>query len=403
MSGPLQPLERGGCFALARRPTLAKPRFAPEGWCSAEESDTLHRSCANKDGDQPTVKKRTATALVGLLATGGGAGSSLAGPLQDDSADQDAAGIILEQAAANRTSTGDPLGELIDRLQREGVKALRAVWAELGVGSEMFGDLDEDAAIEVAVFSIDLLGSGDDQTLLRISDQQESEYQYLALQRVDDTWRGLGTVDLWNQKEHPPHHRLEVLGDDDRWLVIRSLRGSGNGFERFQETWHAPDGGTLRSVLSYPVEGHVSGHAMPFDRTFTGTFAGLVKVGDLPAIDVDLSVTYTNGEAFEVDDLEALFTRSASVRYLYGEKRFELDEESSGMTETEIAGIFADDEQGFLRHNFVQLKAMATNDNEPKREWLRRFLARQEESTEKSVLTELLAPSEAAGEAATGE
>jgi len=306
---------------------------------------------------------------------------------------------LTPESAASDVS---PETTLLDSLRSGGIGKLRSLWKDLGINTDIFADRGDGDPIEVVRFAAELDGTDGEELLLTITDSSAWDYQFLALDHAESGWRNLGFVDVRNQRSGPPQHRIESLGGGGRWLVIRALKGGGSGFSRVHDTWYAA-GGSLQSVLSYPVEGHVNGHDMPFNRSFSGSPRGIGSDEGEPAVDVDLSIRYTNGELFSIEGLSELFTRTASIRYTLDEEadRFVLDEAESGMNEAEIEGIFGDDAEGFLRHNFTQLKEIAQSGDDLKRQWLRHFLEGREESSEKSVLQGLLEPREAVGEPAT--
>lgn len=314
---------------------------------------------------------------------------TLAALIGDPPIGGDVTDLIVEHARGQ--ANADPGAALVDGIARDGVAGVRRLWTELGIASDLFSGLEGDAPVSIERHSVELNGVDGDETLLRLSDSSGQEVQYLALRRDGDGWGTQGRVELRNQRLNPPWHRVEVLGNR-RWLVIQSLRGSGSGFERYQETWYAADG--LKPVLSFPSGGHVRGHGMPFNRTFTGTKIGLSAAEDRPVVEVEISAHYVNGDAIPIEGLTDLFTRSGVVRYRWDSEtsKFMLDEAGSALTEVEVVGIFADDAQGFLLHNFPQLRELALGDDDLKKRWLRRFLEARDDCTEKTVLQGLLDP-----------
>ncbi len=280
---------------------------------------------------------------------------------------------------------------LLEWLRSGGVGSLRKLWADLGITSDLFGGLADSTSLDIQQIPIDHGDTEAVEILFRITDSAASDFQYLALSHSAEQWTNLGIVEFRNQRSAAPEHAIEALDSERRWLVIRALKGSGNGFERRHESWYALESG-LPLALTYPVAGHVNGHGMPFNRTFTGARRGVRDHEGAATVDVDLSVQYTNGEQFAIEGLTELFTRSAALQYVFSvvEARFTLDESNSGMNEAEIDGIFADDVEGFLRHNFTQLKELAQSGDPLKREWLERFLDGREESSEKAILEDLL-------------
>ncbi|MGI9013897.1 MAG: hypothetical protein ACR2GY_06555 [Phycisphaerales bacterium] len=320
----------------------------------------------------PTIL-RTVVASA-LLSVGFGVSSAVA--MQDS----------FSQPAA------DPQAELVQSLRSKGMAGLRSLWTTLGITTDIFKDLDDTASITVTVNTFQVDGKGDNDTLLCMSDEAQVHMHLLVLSRNGDAWSSLGVINLWNQRATAPTLRMEVSGNDDRWLVVRSVGGSGAGFERVDETWYQQSGSAFTSVLSYPIAGSVEGHGLPFDRRFTGTLMGLKGEESSPHVDVQLTATYTCGSGIEVEGCDLLFERREAVRYTRASSSspFQIDEANSGFSAVEVAGLFADDEQGFLQHNFESLKSMAVNGDAPRRTWLKLFLDRQSESTEKAAIVAIL-------------
>jgi hypothetical protein len=310
----------------------------------------------------------------------------------------------IEGAQTPAAPSLSPTEALLDRLSREGLAALRAIWTETGVTSSLFSATAETAPLIVLRSSGDLDGSGGDELILTITDGSEVDYQILAMAHDGSSWSSRGAIELWNQRDAAPTHRLASIGGS-RWLVVRWSKASGAGFTCVQETWHRSTGSSFTSDLTYPVDGQVSGHGLAFDRTFQGTYTGVAAADGNAAVTVDLFARYTNGSRFAIEGLDELFTRQETARWVFdgAASRFDLDEAASGMTEAEIDGLFADDEQGFLLHNFDALRELASNGSDLQREWLRKFLATRDECSEKTILEAILQPATATGDAvATG-
>jgi len=307
----------------------------------------------------------------------------------------------VSDAASPAAPALSPTESLLDRLSREGLAALRAIWTDTGVASSMFSAAADTAPLIILRSSGDLDGAGGEELILTITDASETDYQLLVLAHDGSAWSARGVIELWNQRASAPTHRIAAAtsrdGGAERWLVVRWSKASGAGFTCAQETWHRSTGSAFAADLSYPVDGQVSGHGLAFDRAFQGTHTGVASADGSAAVTVDLFARYTNGSRFAIDGLDELFTRQETARWVFDGKagRFNLDEAASGMTEAEIDGLFADDEQGFLLHNFEQLRELAAGGSPAQREWLRRFLATRDECSEKTILEGILQPATA--------
>ena len=289
----------------------------------------------------------------------------------------------------------DPTTALINSLKTDGMRALRELWDDVGLANQtIFAELADSATLTIDHHAMEFDGNDDSETLLRITDSVQDDFHFLALSRGDDdSWVACGHINLWNQRQTQPAFRMEVLDDDRRWFVVRSLGGSGAGFEQSIETWYRPTGSAFVSVLSFPLEGQVTGHGLAFDRTFSGSLQSIKTDSGSPVITLNITATYTaNQDVLAINGVNALFSRRETVQYELGDdEQFTINDEASTMSDVEVKGLFADDASGFLKHNFEQLRTLAETGNEPQQTWLRRFLESQSDSTEKSTLESALA------------
>ena len=328
---------------------------------------------------------RSITALVlSLGCTAFAPGAAAQEGIGDDSGD---AAPAIEAAPALQT-----VDQVVDAIDARGVAGLREVWEQMGLGGgSLFGDLADTDSLSVSRGVGDVDGDGRDDAVLTVCDEEVSECQILILASGDAGLHALGTVDRYNQHSRTPEWRITAAESGARWFVVESMAGSGAGFDHVVATWYEPGDGGLSEVLEHSVEGHVSGHDMPFNRTFHSGSPRVSEDGSI-TIEVSFTATYTNGEAFEIEDLGELFVRSGTVRYRFDPDggAFEHDDDASDWTEAELAGVFSDDEQGFLQHNVAQLKEMALAGTDPQRSWLRKFLERCESCPEKDIVQNVL-------------
>lgn len=279
------------------------------------------------------------------------------------------------------------LSDLAEQVASRGSAALVRFLEHAG-GSTQF--TAEDEAIRLNRFEAELEpGSG--QVILQVSNDRGNDFEYILLEPRDGAWIHRGSVTLSGQRGEMPTHRIETTGDG-RWLVIRALRASGTGFSRSNETWYALGEAGLESVLSYPASGHVTGHGLPFDRSYDGYQAGLTSTDGVARLEVIFTAHYTNGQVYQIDGLDHLFSKRGLARFVLDREtgRFLLDGVTSTMTEAQIRGLFGSDAQGFLVQNFSELREMALSGTPAQREWLGRFLPGRDDCTEKTVLMEHL-------------
>lgn len=298
-----------------------------------------------------------------------------------------------DQDASATTPTLQNADQVFDLIDSKGVAGLREARSQLGITGSTFADHDDSTSLIVARGSADVDGDGASEAILTISDSDVTESEIMVLTTGSKDVSVLGTIEIYNQHQRVPTWRVEQIDDSHRWLVVRTIAGSGNGFEHMIDTWHSvdPDSG-LSQVLEYSADGHVSGHDLAFNRSFDSDAPRPWLDGGTIVIDIHITAIYTGGSRFEIEDVDQLFSRSGNVRYIFDEESgsFTIDESKSDWTEAEVAGVFSDDEQGFLQHNLPQLKELATTGSEAQREWVRQFLTLCDDSTEKDLLTAAL-------------
>jgi len=284
------------------------------------------------------------------------------------------------------------IDQVVDAIDARGVAGAREVWPQVGLGDALpFGDLGGSDALTVTRGTSDINGDGNDDAVLIIHDADCSECRIVILSAAaTDGLNAVGDVVFYNQHKRAPTWRVESGSGDGggRWFVVESIAGAGSGFNHEIATWYEAEATGLREVLEYSVEGHVSGHDMPFDRTFSSDAPRIAQEDGAAIIDVHVTATYTNGEAFEIDGLGDLFERSGTVRYRLDSETdsFEHDADASAWSEAELAGVFSDDEQGFLQHNVSHLKRLAAEGTDAQQTWVRRLLDRCDASTEKDLV-----------------
>lgn len=153
-------------------------------------------------------------------------------------------------------------------------------------------------------------------------------------------------------------------------------------------------GDELKEVLVYPVEGHVIGWGMTFDRYYGSQILGFDKhpIDKFRVYAAFWAIYYVGAEHSKGYLDEVLFTTAKKVTYIWdnARRRFVVDPQTSQMTEEQIDGLHRDNSDDFLKHNFDELKKLASSKEENKREWLKRFIKDRSDSPEKAATLELL-------------
>lgn len=150
------------------------------------------------------------------------------------------------------------------RVHRHSPADLRQVWVELGVKPEMYAldewqnptnEFAERAGLQVRRESGPLRGSRAEYVILVISDAQSGSNQYLFFMRTPGSCQYVGHVEAWD-KYKEPQYRLIPRVASGMWFVLRQYGGSGTGFYREGERWHAVGNNNVRFVLGYPFRGY---------------------------------------------------------------------------------------------------------------------------------------------------
>ncbi len=213
------------------------------------------------------------------------------------------------------------------------------------------------------------------------------DYQYLIFVKNNDSrWEFLGNIDLDGQKYGAPKNRI-VRKRNGTWLVIDALDGSGTGIVNYSQRWYwlgeNKKDGVVES-LSYPLEGHLVGWGLPFNREY---FSKELLSGN-DDLKIAFYAFYTNSRKDNVKDLNELFfvQKDAVYEWDAGSRHFILDQEKSQITQAQIEGIYSDGNDGFLEHNFHELQKLADSKNSANRKWLKIFLGETEDGPKKIEL-----------------
>lgn len=291
-------------------------------------------------------------------------------------------------ALAEQVSPISP-DEIVSLVNREKLEGLKNVWEKLRIESELFQNLQPDK-VRADVRELD--GREGSEAIIEVTDFGKTEGQYLVFSRRGGQWVFLGNLDFNNL--YFPDYRLMEKGNGGGWLVISSHDFHGTGASLTGEHWWDLSGERLKEVLSYPVKGYVQGWGMSFDREVSSQVLGYDKNP------FDKFKVYMSFSAIYYDGVERMFKYKENIlfavvkRVLYvwdsSQGRFVVDSQFSDMAEEEINGLFNDDNDRFLKHNFEDIKKIAISKDENNREWLKGFFKDCSDSPEKTALLELL-------------
>ena len=273
---------------------------------------------------------------------------------------------------------------------------LRQIWRLLKI--EIPYDLPYKCAGDCSAEIFDIKVDGEEQgktVALKISFESKYFYQYLFFKRAktDSTkerWKLIGNVDSSNQRNGPPHHRIES-GDNRTWFVIRNSRGRGPVALGYDEVWYEIREGEVREVLSYPVQGHYAPCQRYLGRSYKSLLLRHELENGLYTVPVQLLISYNISECGKGIESPALFAKGQKALYVWDREkdRFILDKSRSDITESEISSVYHTEElspEKFIEHNFNELSAIAKSGDAEQKDWLKKFLASIKDGPLKAAL-----------------
>ena len=204
-------------------------------------------------------------------------------------------------------------------------------------------------------------------------------------------WQFTGHFDTFSPREVPDLQKfLQVYStENESWLIIRDLTGTGTGFLAEDEMWYRIDTEQPHLVLSYPIKGHqVNGVICALEyksraKTLTDQDGTLIR---------EISYKASLGAAYK-PDFHWLFTKTckASFRWDKNEGKFVFDTRNSTISEEELNKEFGEGDKGdCIKYNFDQLIRFATTANSEQRAWLEDVLETLKDETQKMKLRNAL-------------
>jgi len=266
--------------------------------------------------------------------------------------------------------------------------AINGVWRDLRIQDQLSHTGISDLQVEEITAS-DNRWAGN--AVLRAGQPFGWEWRYLFFRELNGRWEFAGHIDFDVQKYAPPDHRITWLGSQGPWLAIRHLVLTGTDLSAYFESWYHWQGGPVKEVLVYPVEGHVFVWVPCFNREVKTKVATGTNRQGTATVTVQFTVDYTAND----QDLD-LFTAVQSASFIWdpAERCFCLDPQNSQIGEEAIEGIFGDGPDGLLEHQYFNLLRLASRRSPAHRRWLGQFLGLCEDTPKKAALSEFLKKTE---------
>ncbi|MCI0486700.1 MAG: hypothetical protein L0229_08880 [Blastocatellia bacterium] len=277
---------------------------------------------------------------------------------------------------------------------------LKRIWRALKLDTDEIPDRCY-GGCEAETFNIEIEGLAPGRTVaLKISFKEVFFHQYLIFRRENsdstgvEKWLFIGNIDSRDQRYGLPTHRLET-GDDRTWFVVRELWGRGSSVTAQGEKWYEIKERKLKHVLRYPVEGYTRPCYGNPGRSYKSILIRHGAVNGVYTVPVQYLVSYNISECDRGKDSLPLFTKAQKAYFVWSaeEERFILDKSQSDITKKELGSVyhieeFSDEE--FVEYNFSELSEIARSGDAERRDWLRQFLTRVQDSPRKTVLQQAL-------------
>lgn len=251
---------------------------------------------------------------------------------------------------------------------------------------------------QAEAFEYELDGRPGVDILVKISDGTGRFSRYLIFGLSDEgwgEWKLLGHIDSENNKYRSSQHKV-FIGGGRSWLTISSQGASGTGVATYYDRVFLVNRGGVHEVLSYQLEGHQSSSWPDNEsRQFFGQLVSCELEGDFITAEIAMVVQYFGEDYLGGGNGILLWEKSQKAFFTnrLGQSEQVFDRSRSTLSERELEEVYNIDslsEEGYFEYNVKELSSIATGKDASKREWLRRFLAKGEETAPKRRLRQLL-------------
>jgi hypothetical protein len=230
---------------------------------------------------------------------------------------------------------------------------------------------------------------------LKISLEDSDFYQYLifrmtktALSRGE--WKLIGVIDSRGKRDAPPTHRIESA-DNRSWFVIRELWAKGPGTLAYGDVWYRVGKGSVKQVLSYPVEGHNATCQKQPGHSYKSVLLRYGMDNGTYTVPLQFLIAYEIPGCGGASAARGLFAKGQRAYFVWDaeRERFFLDKSRSDVAEKEISNVYqaaGPTPEIFIEYNFNELLEMAKAGDAEQKDWLRKTLRDVPSSPRKSIL-----------------
>lgn len=230
---------------------------------------------------------------------------------------------------------------------------------------------------------------------LKISFEDGDFYQYLIFRMVKpaasrEEWKLIGIIDSRGKRNAPPTHRVESA-DNQSWLVIRELWSKGSGMLAYGDVWYQVGKGSVKQVLSYPVEGHNATCQKQPGHSYRSVLLRYGLDNGTYTVPLQFLISYEISGCGEANVPRSLFAKGQRAYFVWDAvgERFTLDKARSDITEREIKNVYqaaGPPPEIFIEYNFNELLEMAKLGGAAQKDWLRKTLCDLPDNPRKSTL-----------------
>jgi len=305
-----------------------------------------------------------------------------------------------------------------DKRRIELVVDLDATWKKLGIPIQNFGACAGDCRAEI--FKSELNGKPGSEVIVKLT-RSWNDCRYLFFTRHNGhsrRWKLLGYIDHdFNRYEMASHRVVRAFGRN--WFVLRGQEGSGSGYYLYGETWFQVNGGGVKPVLNYSVDGHTDPVIGGLKWELKSQPLAAKQRNNTRVIRLRFNVFYT-AEGFENHEFTRRFIVRRHADYVWdgSSREFVFDPSHSSISEREMNVVAnvesepSEEEQGvriggstffsglesfvgsgfemFVRLNLGRLMNIARGKNSQSKDWLREFLKQCDNIPEKLALERAL-------------
>jgi len=256
----------------------------------------------------------------------------------------------------------------------------------------------EPYGVKIERFETELNNKPGIDTILEVSDGNGDYTNYLIfVYDNNNNYRLVGNIEfVHTQYRNRPTYRVVNLGDDNIWLVVPQVTGSGTGYSLWEEMWYKIDN-TMKEVVCYPLRelNAMNGEdPLHFDNVCEVIDYSLNDKG-LCQIILRYYITYENGDYRLNSGGE--FTTSKLVGLVWDKQqsKFTFSRKSGNEYFTQDGyNVFIKDGESdnyynlFIKEYYRELSEAATI--KENKTWLRSILKKCKQCSEKDKLAEIL-------------